>query len=186
MKNKYKTFLILFVIGAGIFALSFALSSSAKWWLKVIGVLIILASLAVIIIRDKAPSPVNDEYKYKAKERFMSVPEQTLYETLLRIAGGGVDVFAQVALASIVDKVTYASYRNELFRVVDFLLCSAKTSEPLLVIELNDASHQREERIRRDEKVKCILQRAGVPLLTLTLDEISDEKTLKRRIKSLL
>lgn len=186
MKNKFKAFLILLLVGGILLALSFALSSDAKWTVRVVSVLFLLGAIAVLLIKDKAPEPISEEYHYRAKKTLMSAPERELYYILLTELGRAYDIFPQVALASIVDKTTYASNRNELFRVVDFLLCARKTNRPLLVIELNDATHNRDERKLRDEKVKCILSRAGIPLLTLTLADLSDERAIRLKVKSLL
>lgn len=54
----------------------------------------------------------------------------------------------------------------------------------MLIIELNDASHKREERRRRDEKVRCIAERAGLGMLTLELDDLPDDRTLRKKIFS--
>lgn len=186
MKRNFKIGIILFLAGAVVVALSFMLGNEVKWWLRIGGV--ILAALAVIVImrRERAPEAVNEEYRYKAKDSLMTEPEQELYDMLIRLCSRAYCVFPQIALASVVDKVTYASYRNELFRVVDFVLCEKRNMRPVLVIELNDASHKRDERRLRDEKVRCILSRAGLPLLTLSFDEAFDERTLKKKLNALL
>lgn len=184
MKHRFKTFLVLFAIGAIAFALSFAKVGKAEWWLRLGGVLFVVLAVVALFIKEKAPEPVNEEYLYKVKDSFMSEPERELYATLCRICGSAYCVFPQVALASVVDKVNFGSYRNELFRVVDFVLCDKKRLRPVLVVELNDASHNRDERKRRDEKVKCILQRAGLPLLALTFEEAFDERTLRKKLNS--
>lgn len=50
---------------------------------------------------------------------------------------------------------------------VDFVLCDSKTFEPLLAIELDDASHARADRARRDAFVEAALAAAGLPLLRI-------------------
>jgi hypothetical protein len=47
---------------------------------------------------------------------------------------------------------------------VDFLLCNPKTMRPLLGIELDDASHQRRDRERRDLFVEQAFAAAKLPL----------------------
>lgn len=75
-----------------------------------------------------------------------------------------------------------ASYRNELFRVVDFALFDRNTLKPLLIIELNDASHNRADRKERDEKVKCIAERAGLGVLTLHVGDMPFGRGLRKLI----
>ena len=180
MKKKYLDFVIILLVGIICFALSF-LIEQAGTWLRVVGVIIILLAIGFIIFKSKE-QPIDPKNKYKKKESLMSVPERALYYQLLETVGAEFDVFPQLALVTLVDKID-ASYRNELFRVVDFGLFDKRNNRPLLVIELNDASHNRDDRKLRDEKVKCILHRAGLKLLTLTLDDIGD-RNLRKRIFS--
>jgi hypothetical protein len=51
---------------------------------------------------------------------------------------------------------------------VDFLLCDREKVGPVLVIELDDASHQREDVRERDGAKDAILQAAGLPILRVT------------------
>jgi len=48
---------------------------------------------------------------------------------------------------------------------VDYVICTKDTCSPVLVIELDDSSHQREDRKERDAEVGRILQTAGLPIL---------------------
>ncbi|MBR7141629.1 MAG: DUF2726 domain-containing protein [Clostridia bacterium] len=178
--KKYIDFIIILAVGVACFALSFLFE---QWgtWLRVLGLLVILLAIGFIIFKSK-DQPIDPKNKYRKKDTLMSVPERALYYQLLDVVGAEFDVFPQLALVTLVDKVD-ASYRNELFRVVDFALFDKRNNRPLLVIELNDASHNRDDRKLRDEKVKCILRRAGLKLLTLTLDDIGD-RNLRKRIFS--
>ncbi len=191
MKNRLIEFLLISLLGATLLAFSFVVAGSAVWWLRILGIVLILAGVATLIIKhdsgeNEKPEPINKEYGYAVKDTFMTAPERELYARLIKTVGGDFEVFPQVALVSLVDKTTFNSFRNELFRIVDFALCDKKSLKPRLIIELNDASHKRADRIERDEKVKCILERAGLNLLTVTTDERLDDKTLKRRIYSAL
>lgn len=173
-------------MGAAAFGLSFLPLGAAVWWLRIGGVIfILLAGVSLLFIRDKKPQPVNEQYRYALKDSIMSAPERELYVRLQAAAGREFEVFPQIALAAIIDKVNFGSYRNELFRIVDFVLCDRRTLKPKLIVELNDASHKRADRIARDEKVACIAARAGINVLTVTLDEIPDERALRKRILSM-
>ena len=185
MKNRYKNFFIITFMGAAAFGLSFLPLGAAVWWLRIGGVIFILAGVSLLFIRDKKPPPVNEQYRYALKDSIMSAPERELYVRLQAAAGREFEVFPQIALAAIIDKVNFGSYRNELFRIVDFVLCDRRTLKPKLIVELNDASHKRADRIARDEKVACIAARAGINVLTVTLDEIPDERALRKRILSM-
>lgn len=59
-------------------------------------------------------------------------------------------------------------FRNMIDRKhVDFLLCDLTTMRPLCGIELDDASHRREDRQQRDEFVNRVFQTAGLPLVRI-------------------
>ncbi|MBR3404955.1 MAG: DUF2726 domain-containing protein, partial [Firmicutes bacterium] len=47
----------------------------------------------------------------------------------------------------------------------DFILVEPETLEVLAVVELDDPSHEREDRIERDEFVDHVYEAAGIPLL---------------------
>ena len=49
----------------------------------------------------------------------------------------------------------------------DFVVCALDTLAPLAAIELNDASHQRPDRQKRDELLRGICRDIGLPLIEL-------------------
>lgn len=185
MKKRIIDFLLIVLLGTLAFALSFVWKE-ADALLKIIGVLLWALATAYLIYPQKKEEPVNPEYRYAVKPSIMSAPELELYDILLGVVGSRGIVYPQMALISLLDKTTQSSYRNELFRIVDFAVCDRRTFKPLLVIELNDASHKRAERAMRDEKVRCILERAQLPLVTLTLDDLEDERAIRKKVLSAL
>ena len=50
---------------------------------------------------------------------------------------------------------------------VDFVLVDPLTLEPQAVIELDDRSHEREERVKRDAFVASVLKHVGIPLVRI-------------------
>ena len=90
----------------------------------------------------------------------------------------------QVNLASIVDKNFYSKYRNELFRNIDFGIFDKKTLKPLLMIELNDYTHNYKIRKERDEKVKEILKQSGIPLITFYTNKPNEFDYVFERIEN--
>jgi hypothetical protein len=48
---------------------------------------------------------------------------------------------------------------------IDFLVCRADTTEPVLAVELDDRSHGRAGRVDRDAFLDGCLAAAGIPLL---------------------
>ena len=177
-----RTFVILLVTGAVFAALSFLLAGvdepaaqSLRWALFAFGVLLAVLSAAILIVsirRAPAVRLIPEGADYRKKRSLMSAPEAETYRELCKIlVGSRYAVFPQTALVSVIDKVSGGGFRSELFRVADFCVADARTFEPLLLIELNDASHKREERRLRDDKVNAICENAGLPVLTLSLGD---------------
>ena len=91
----------------------------------------------------------------------------------------------QICLASIIEKIDGSKYANELFRIIDFGIFD-KNNNILLLIEINDNSHQQHHRIARDIKVKEICTEANIPLITFWTKYGIDEQYIERRIKECL
>ena len=54
--------------------------------------------------------------------------------------------------------------------------------KPILLIEINDNSHFRKDRIERDEKVAKILKKAKLPLLTLWVKDGIDPDEIYKKL----
>ena len=76
------------------------------------------------------------------------------------------NIVPQLVLASVVDKTSKQKYRSELYRIIDFAIFSKDYSKLLLLIELNDNTHNQRKRKDRDLKVKKICNFAGIKLIT--------------------
>lgn len=194
---KRRTYVILFTIGAVIAALSFlfvlvdnADVQNLRWVLFAIGVGASLVSLIFIILKrpkNEKKSVLPEGAEYRKKRTIMTAPEIRLYRNLCSVLDmRKCTVLPQVALLSVVDKISGGGYRSELFRIADFCIVDASTFAPLLVIELNDASHERDDRKLRDEKVAAICSDASLPLMTVTLDRINDVRWLKYELRKKL
>jgi len=125
--------------------------------------------------------------EYRAKDRIQSRCERRFYALLKDILNPReFEILPETALVSVVEKLTQTSFRNELFRIIDFCIADAKTSEPLLLIELNDRSHERDDRRERDRKVAEICDRAKIPLVTFLHDDMEDEGFVRKVLRKYL
>lgn len=117
------------------------------------------------------------EHKYQSKNLFTQ-REKTAFLQLRKIAERfGYTVFTKVWLfdliepSSFTDKPKIAQYKIQA-KHVDFVLCDDQF-KARYVIELDDASHDRPDRIERDRFVDCVLTSAGYKVLhTRNIDEI--------------
>lgn len=126
--------------------------------------------------------PVREPPRYERKKTYITRAEYNFLQLLREIYPDRYEVIPQVALNSVIDKLTQNSYRNELFRVVDFLFVDRVTYAPLLLVELNDSSHLKTERMERDRKVNEICSAAGMPLVTFWTHEQNDFASIRKTV----
>ena len=79
--------------------------------------------------------------------------------------------------------LTNSRYNTELFRNIDFGIFNADYSKLLLLIELNDESHNNYHRKKRDIKVNDICNKAGIKLITFYTKYSNEKEYVKNRIK---
>lgn len=92
---------------------------------------------------------------------------------------GAYIILPQINLASIIHKDT--TYRNELFRNIDFGVFDL-AYRPLLLIELNDKTHQYKKRRKRDIKVQELCKKANLKLMTFYTSYSNEENYIINRI----
>ena len=103
------------------------------------------------------------------KKVFMSDLERYFYLILKELElEYHIKVHPQINLASIIDKVNHRKYYNELFRNIDFAIFSEDYSTLLLLIEVNDCSHRHKDRYIRDQKVRSIVNAAGIHFIAFS------------------
>lgn len=171
------------VLGLGVAAAGIVVAVTLGGIARVAGIAAALAGAIVVVLCALIPQKQElTSAKYARKKRIMTACEAEFFDTLKGIAAGRYEVFPQVALVSLVDKVTQSAYRNELFRIVDFVLADRNTFAPLLAVELNDSSHLKAERKLRDEKVAEICKKAKLPLVTFTTRQARDAAFVRREI----
>lgn len=143
--------------------------------IKILLLLAIVVVLGAIFLFVESKTSINASkkgYKYKRKDFFMSRAEHECYDTLIVAVGGKYYVFPQVHLPTLIDnKVVGQNWKGAFSHIsqksVDFVLCDKLYISPKLAIELDDKTHERQDRIDRDGIVERIFKDAGLPLLRL-------------------
>lgn len=174
------------VIGAAVCAACIGFMLPFGGALFVIGLIAAAAALVTLTYcAVKLQTNKKEEYttaKYVRKKSYITPCEFDFLIMLRKIDSSRYEVLPQCALLSVIDKVTETSYRNELFRIVDYVFVDAVTFAPLLLVELNDRSHLRADRKMRDEKVNEICSKAKLPLVTFTTAQIDDYAFVKKTV----
>lgn len=122
---------------------------------------------------------------YYQKKFLMTKAEQLFFQALTKAIPEDVIVIPQVSLSSIINTKD-RSFRNKIDRKsVDFVLFKNHYFNPLLIVELDDKTHERQDRMERDLFVDQALLKAGLPILhiktsyqydTLMLQELITHK----------
>jgi len=120
---------------------------------------------------------------YNQNRFLMTQIENEFYRILLKVIPKGTILIPQVSLGSLI-KTNDRSYRNKIDRkIVDFVLFKDYYFNPLLVIELDDISHKRLDRIARDQFVDLALLKVNLPIVHYKLQGKFDEDKIKGLIE---
>ncbi len=202
MKNRWLPSVVLLASGAALIVTASALlrDVGALWFWIILPVGILILGAGLYELRraftgrgNRAggsaaePDDAREMPEYRRKRAVLTGPEREFYRLLKELLSPEhFDIYPETALVSVIEKLTQSGYRNELFRVADFCIADCKTAEPLVLIEINDASHRRADRAERDRKVAEICERAGLPLVTFSLSEARDESFVRKALKRYL
>ena len=158
------------------------------WW-------IVLVVLALLVLqstkgsRNKGtPSEKSEDLPYVLKRYLMSPAERSFFGVLEQVTDSSkYYIFPQLSLSKLVTVETgtesYQTYHNKVDRKsVDFVLFDRNAISPVLAIELDDSSHDREDRQERDAFVDRVLAKAELPLLHVRAQAAYDPKQLAASI----
>jgi predicted RNA-binding Zn-ribbon protein involved in translation (DUF1610 family) len=128
---------------------------------------------------------------YLMRDDFLSEAEKSFYQVIKGMMGNYLTICPKVSLSDIVyvsrHHENLQAYHNKIDRKhIDFLLCDATTMKPRFAIELDDSSHQRADRIERDEFVDRVFKAAGLPLLHVPVRGSYDTRELGALLKAAL
>lgn len=132
--------------------------------------------------------PRGADLPYTKQRYLLTQAEREFFAVLKAAVPEGWHVFPQVRLANLV--MVHKGVRNwkpHFSRVaqkcVDFVICDEAAIEPRLVVELDDSSHDRPDRQKRDAFVDAALSSAGLPILHVRYQRRYDTEHLARQIR---
>lgn len=141
-------------------------------------------------LEEKISRMMSGHDKVKAKIYLLTPPEQRFFEELKKAFGESYLIFSQVSLSAIVeikdDQLDKFERRNTISKFyVDFILCDKKSTKTLLVIELNDNTHNYSNRKERDLYIKGMLDSSQIPFYPCPVNTISYQQDIEK-IRNLL
>lgn len=138
-------------------------------------VLLAFAALIVLIFFLKRFFPTE---VYERNEKFLSPAELYFMKALMDEFSGRYHVMCKVRLGDILKvrehlhgKKWRSAYNKILCKHVDFALCSRENFEIMAIIELDDRSHEREDRKERDEFVDQAMKDAKIPIFHIPVQK---------------
>ena len=131
----------------------------------------------------------NNTYSYTAKQSLMTRVEDEFFLKLERAVSERYYVFPQVHLSSLLDHHVKGQDWSYAFRhingkSVDYVLCSRETLLPTYAIELDDYSHEKSDRRKRDKEVERIFEEANLPLVRFKNKNVSEHNIIQTLIEA--
>lgn len=155
-------------------------------------VFIVLIVIAVIILKRYFSEIFLDQkskvfYNYKRKDFLMSRAEHEFFDIIVDITKDQYHVFPQIHLSTILDnKVVGQNWKGAFRHIdeksVDYIICDKVYIKPLLAIELDDKTHEQNNRKIRDGEVERILSNANLPLLRFGNNGYFNKEEIQRLI----
>lgn len=150
---------------------------------------VVLLKIAIAFLNKRKKQDI----LYLKKDSLLTEAEKYFYSVLKDVIADNYLLFPQVSLLEILSvpkgfnqKAHYSALNKIQAKHIDFLLSEKETTRPLLVIELDDSSHLRSDRIARDRFLKEAFASANLPLLRVKVASQYDHELLKGSIKDLL
>ncbi len=169
-------------------------------WLAIAIIIIILFKDTIInLLRQNVNNNSTNEttiqietLPYRKKDYLFSKAEKSFYEVLSLISQElNIKIFAKVRLGDLLyipkgtkDRIKY--WNKIQSKHVDFVLCENENIKPILVIELDDSSHNKASRKERDNFVDKALEDGGLKILHISAQYSYNVNELTEKIKNLI
>src|SRR5712691_8523171 len=147
-------------------------------------VLLLLIAGAVVFLSAKAKRGMPSDAMFERRP-LLTKTEMRFLEALEKAVCPHYRVYSQVSLSALVkvkadNRSTWQSAFNSVSRkYVDFVLVDPLTMEVKKVIELDDHSHDRQDRQGRDQQLDSILTQAGIPIVHYKAQAAYDPSVLR-------
>jgi uncharacterized protein DUF2726 len=119
-------------------------------------------------------------------KRLLTQPEQVLYHRLVKSLPNHV-VLAQVQMSRVLGVkkgFRFHEWNNRINRMsYDFVICD-KAATVIAAVELDDKSHERDDRRETDAKKSKATTDAGVRLIRWNVKSLPDEQTIQRELNA--
>ena len=157
------------------------------FWLAILAVLIFLAVRYYTLPSRRQPDrgPVLDIGISLTQRPIMTAAETKFFRALQAAVGKQYTIFPQLPLWTLIqpesnDANAARAFNNRInLKRIDFVLVDSTSFMPYVAIELDDRSHQREDRQRRDAFVDEVLKQAGIKIVHIRAASNYDLQTIR-------
>ena len=123
-----------------------------------------------------------NENAYEKKEYLLTRNELKFYKQLKKITDKlNLTIFAQVSLYQIIKNKEFKDFNKIRSKSIDFVITEAN-GKIRLCIELDDATHNYNSRIERDNFVNYIFKQSNLKLLRIPVQDFYNLEDLERKI----
>jgi len=125
-------------------------------------------------------------------ESLVTPAEQRFYEALDEAVDGRLLILSKVRVADLLSVTSesrsarYRVFRSTASKHVDFVLVEAKNLRPLAAIELDDSTHRRLDRRKRDELLDDLFAKANLPLIRFKTGSTYNPRSIEAQIEEAL
>jgi len=131
-------------------------------------------------------------FTYSCQQYLFTRAEATFYRALQAAIAGQYLVFGKVRVADVLKPQTdnrgdwQRAFNKISAKHFDFVLCDSDSLKVLATVELDDSSHQRVDRVKRDDFLNQAVASAGLPLIRFPVQAAYDPETIQRHIAQAL
>ena len=129
---------------------------------------------------EKIKKQIENNEKVYTKKDYLTETEKNFYRKLKKLEPQ-YKVIPQINLSTIINKTSNTKYHTELYRNIDYGIFT-NDFQLLLLIELNDQTHNQSKRKYRDIKVREICKNANIPIMTFYTNYPNEENYVINRI----
>ncbi len=155
-------------------------------------VVMVVVAVLFVAFRQRSEQPkqlTKKMFPYKKRKALFSPAERSFLGVLEQAVGEELRVLAKVRLADVLitEKGAGKSAFNRISsKHIDFLLCDKSGAAPICGVELDDKSHERAERKKRDAFVEGAFRAAGLPLLRFPAKQTYALRELREALEPFL
>jgi hypothetical protein len=153
---------------------------------------ILFLLIVAVVLKSILRSGTAGKLSYERNDRLFSPAERSFLGVLDQILGKEYRIIGKVNMADIIrpgrslSASAHTAARNKIkSKHVDFAVCDPRTLQVVGVIELDDSSHDRTDRQRRDKFVDAALSSAGVPLVRIPAQRAYAPAEIRLRVSVL-